>query len=196
VAYIGAEFCPFCAGERWPLIMALGRFGSFSGLELTHSASDDVYPNTATFSFADASYSSQYIELSTVELQSNVRAGASYQTLQTPTPLQRTLVQTYDAAPYVPASNAGSIPFSDFANQYVVAGATFDVGVLRGMTQEQIAAALSDPTTDQARAILGSANVLLAAICIATGDAPADVCGQAAVKSLEQALAATPAPAQ
>src|SRR5581483_1419549 len=35
VLYIGAEYCPYCASERWSLIAALSRFGSFSGLELT-----------------------------------------------------------------------------------------------------------------------------------------------------------------
>ncbi len=30
VLFVGAEFCPFCAAERWPLIVALSRFGHFS----------------------------------------------------------------------------------------------------------------------------------------------------------------------
>src|SRR5580704_4304478 len=28
VLYIGAEYCPFCAAERWAMIAALGRFGT------------------------------------------------------------------------------------------------------------------------------------------------------------------------
>lgn len=195
ITYVGAEYCPFCAGERWPLIVALSRFGTFSNLQLTHSASDDVYPNTPTFSFVGASYASSYVEFSAVELQSNVRSGSTYQALQTPTPAQNQVLQKYDAPPYVPASAAGSIPFLDFANQYLVTGASFDVGLLRGMSQPQIAATLADGSSDQARAIVGSANVLTAAICSATGDQPAEVCGSAAVKSIASALAAAPAPA-
>jgi uncharacterized protein DUF929 len=195
VYYIGAEYCPFCAGERWPLVLALSRFGTFSGLRLTHSASDDVYPNTATFSFVGASYASPYVSLSAVELQSNVRSGNTYRALQTPTADQTRVLQKYNAAPYVPASSAGSIPFIDFAGQYVVSGASFDVGVLRGLSQDQIALTLADTNSAQSRAILGSANALTAAICSATGDSPSDVCGLGAVKSLEASLAGQPAPA-
>ena len=35
VLYIGAEYCPFCAVERWPLVVALSRFGTFAGLGLS-----------------------------------------------------------------------------------------------------------------------------------------------------------------
>jgi Domain of unknown function (DUF929) len=191
---VGAEYCPFCAGERWPLIVALSRFGTFDNLQLSRSASDDVYPSTPTFSFVGSTYTSPYLEFNPVELQSNVRSGSSYQALQTPTPAQTNLLRTYDAPPYVPASAAGSIPFIDFAGQYLVSGAGYDVGTLHGMTQEQVAAALSDPSSPQAQAILGSANVLTAAICTATGNAPANVCNEPVIASLQASLAATPVP--
>jgi Domain of unknown function (DUF929) len=194
VTYLGAEYCPFCAAERWALVAALGRFGTFSNLQLSHSASDDVYPNTPTFSFAGSSYSSPYVEFSPVELQSNVRSGNSYQTLQTPTPAQTQVLQKYDAPPYVPRQSAGAIPFVDFGGQYVGSGASYDPSVLRGLTAEQIAASLSDPNTPQAKAILGQANALTAAICSATGNTVAEVCSLPAVASIQATLAATPAP--
>ena len=46
VLYMGGEYCPYCATERWSLILALDRFGSFSGLEYMQSSSTDIYPNT------------------------------------------------------------------------------------------------------------------------------------------------------
>ena len=196
VTYIGAEYCPFCAGERWPLVVALSRFGSFSGLRLSHSAADDVYPNTATLSFFGSSYSSPYVELSAVETQTNVRSGGSYKDLQTPTPAQESLLRTYDAPPYVPASSAGAIPFLDIANQYMVTGSNFDVGQLRGLSQAQIAAMVKDSSTDAGRAIVGTANVLTAAVCSATADNPPDVCSQPVVRTQEAALAALPTPAR
>jgi hypothetical protein len=195
VTYMGAEYCPFCAAERWPLIVALSRFGTFSGLRLSHSAGDDVYPNTPTFSFYGATYTSPYVEFSGVELQTNVRSGGSYTSLQTPTPAQDSLLRTYDAPPYVPAGSAGAIPFLDIANQYLVNGASYDSGLLRGLSQAQIAAMLPDGTSSQARAIIGTANILTAAVCSATGDSPADVCQTPAVQTLQATLAATPAPA-
>src|SRR5579883_612664 len=38
VLYMGAEYCPFCAAERWAMIAALSRFGSFSNLHTTTSS--------------------------------------------------------------------------------------------------------------------------------------------------------------
>src|SRR5579859_2792490 len=52
--YVGAEYCPYCAGERWGTVVALSRFGTFSGLTLMRSSSTDVYPNTPTLSFRNA----------------------------------------------------------------------------------------------------------------------------------------------
>ena len=54
VLYVGAEYCPFCAAQRWPVVVALSRFGTWSGLGQTTSASDDVYPDTSTLSFHGA----------------------------------------------------------------------------------------------------------------------------------------------
>lgn len=189
VLYIGAEFCPYCAAERWAMVVALSRFGSFSGLETTTSAADDVFPSTPTLTFVHASYQSQYVSFSTVELTTNQRVNGAYAPLQTPTPNQNQLMNTYDAPPYVSSDSAGSIPFVDIANQYVLAGATYSPGVLDGKTWGQIATSLSDPSTDVAKSIVGAANLMTAAVCQATSDQPSDVCGQPAVKSLEDTLA-------
>lgn len=67
--YIGAEYCPFCAAERWSMILALSRFGSFSGLTYMESSSTDTYANTPTFSFRNAIYTSNYISFVSVETQ-------------------------------------------------------------------------------------------------------------------------------
>ena len=37
VLYLGAEYCPYCGAERWSMIVALSRFGTFSGLATVHS---------------------------------------------------------------------------------------------------------------------------------------------------------------
>ena len=36
--YVGAEFCPYCGAMRWAMIVALSRFGTFTGLATVHSA--------------------------------------------------------------------------------------------------------------------------------------------------------------
>ena len=56
VLYLGADFCPYCAAVRWPLIVALSRFGTFSGLRTTRSGiangadQHEPYPATPTWS--------------------------------------------------------------------------------------------------------------------------------------------------
>jgi hypothetical protein len=188
VTYIGAEYCPYCAAERWALVIGLSRFGQFDGLQLSHSASDDVYPNTATFSFVNSTYRSVYVDFESVELQSNQRSGAAYAPLQTATPDQQRLLQVFDAPPYVSSSAAGAIPFMSIANQYVLSGASYDVGVLRGLSAEAIANNLSDPTSATTRAIVGSANTLTAALCQVTSNTPANVCVAPSIQSLQASL--------
>ena len=88
VTYVGAEYCPYCAAERWAVAVALSRFGTFSGLSGTHSSSSDVYPDTQTLSFYGSSYSSAYVDFQPVEEATNQEVGGTYPTLQTPTAAQ------------------------------------------------------------------------------------------------------------
>ena len=173
--YYGAEFCPYCAAERWPLIIALSRFGTFSGLQTTTSSSNDVYPNTMTFTFRAATYTSQYIEFRSVETTDR-----DQKPLQSPTPAEQQLVTKYDAD--------GSIPFVDFANKYAFNGATYKPDVISGMSWLAIADSLKSPDSPQARAMLGSANLITAAICKTTGDQPAAVCSSTTIQDLEKTL--------
>jgi hypothetical protein len=58
--YIGADYCPYCAFERWGMIVALSRFGTFSGLRTVHSGNNpgEVFPNTPTWTFYGSAYTS------------------------------------------------------------------------------------------------------------------------------------------
>jgi hypothetical protein len=160
IVFVSEESCPFCAAERWPVVIALSHFGTWSHLGATTSSSTDVYPSTATFSFRDASYSSPYLALRTTELTDN--AGHQLQSL---TPLDNELLDRYDVPPYVnSADQSGAVPFLDIDNHYVLAGAQYDPQVLAGMSIRQIAAQLDDPASPVAKAVDGSANVLIAAI--------------------------------
>jgi thiol-disulfide isomerase/thioredoxin len=184
--YIGAEYCPYCAAERWAMIMALSRFGTFSGLAATHSAAKngagqaELYPNTPTWTFAHASYASKYLTFTPVETYTNVPdpATGGYTTLQTPTAEQQALLTKYDTA------YGGAIPFLDFGNKYLSVGASYDPGVLAGKTWAQVAADLHDPSSSVAAAAGGTANYLTAAICGITHDQPASAC-TSVVKALQ-----------
>jgi thiol-disulfide isomerase/thioredoxin len=176
VVYIGAEYCPFCAAERWAMVAALSRFGTFSNLGQTHSSSTDVYPNTPTLSFHEARYTSQYLSFQGVETQSNQPSGGGYAALDTPTSAQQQVLNKYDATPYVPSGAAGSIPFIDFGNQAVVSGASYSPQLLAGKTADQIAAALSDPSSPIAKAVDGTANAFTTLLCGLTHNQPSTVC--------------------
>jgi hypothetical protein len=174
VLYIGAEFCPYCAAERWPVTVALSRFGTFSNLGTTHSASEDVFPNTATLSFHGATYTSQYLAFTGVETTTNEMVGNGYKPLDTPAAEDQKTFDTYNKPPYV--ESQGSIPFIDLGGKYVNSGATYSPEVLAGKTQAQIADALKDPSSPIAKAVDASANVYTAAICKLTNNHPAKVC--------------------
>jgi hypothetical protein len=176
IIYIGAEYCPYCATERWPMVIALSRFGTFSNLGVTHSASGDVYPSTQTFSFHGATYTSDYLVFHGVETASNVVSGNSYKTLDTPTATEQQILSTYNAPPYVAANSAGAIPFVDFGGKYLISGSTYSPQVLQGKTADQIADALNDPSSDIYKGVMGAANTIIAAICNLTGNLPANVC--------------------
>ena len=175
VFYYGAEYCPYCAAERWPLIIALSRFGTFSGLATTTSSSTDIYPNTVTFTFRNAKYTSQYIDLVSVEYLDR-----DQNALQSPTAAEQQLVSKYDTA--------GSIPFLDFGNHYASAGATYLPDTIGGMSWLAVADSLQQSDSTQAKAILGSANLITAAICKITQDQPSAVCSSSTLQNLEKNL--------
>ncbi len=175
VFYYGAEYCPYCAAQRWPLIIALSRFGTFSNLSTTTSSSTDIFPNTPTFTFHNAIYTSQYVDFRGVETTDR-----NQNPLETPTAAEQALVSRYDTG--------GSIPFIDIANRYAAAGAMYSPDLLAGSTWQEIANNLEQSSTSQAKAILGSANLITAAICKATGDQPSSVCSSQTIQSLETKL--------
>ena len=175
VFYEGAEYCPYCAAERWAMIVALSRFGTFSGLQTTTSSSTDIYANTVTFTFRSATYTSQYIDFRAVETSDR-----NQQPLQTPTSAEQSLVSKYDSG--------GTIPFLDFGNRYASTGAMYSPDLLGGMRWPDVALAVQNSDSTQAKAIVGAANLITAAICKLTGDQPAAVCSTASMQGLEKKL--------
>jgi hypothetical protein len=178
VLYIGAEYCPYCAAERWAVIVALSRFGTFSGLSPIRSAAKDgagnaePYPLTPTWTFAKATYTSSYLTFTPVEGYTNIpdKATGFYTVLQTPTAAQQALLNKYDAA------YQGAIPFIDYGNKHLSVGASYNPAVLSGLTWAQIADDLHDPTSTVGKSVLGTANFATAAICSLTNDQPASAC--------------------
>jgi thiol-disulfide isomerase/thioredoxin len=126
VVYVGAEYCPYCAATRWPMIMALSRFGTFKNLKEMTSSSTDVDPNTHTFAFLDASYSSQWVDFQPTE-----SFDRNDQPLQSPSAQVAQVYSTYDQAPYT--GQTGALPFLDIANRFSLYQTIYDPAVLAGL---------------------------------------------------------------
>ena len=185
IVYVGAEYCPYCAGERWPLVQALTRFGTFSNLSPTTSgAAPEAYPDTPTFTFVGSTFTSSYITFTPVEI-----ADRTGQPLQQMTADQQQLLKVYDAPPYVPASSKNAIPFLDIGGVYLQTGSAFGVELLQGMSLEQIAGSLASSSSKTGQAIDASANLMTAAICEVTSGQPAAVCTAPGVVAATQRLA-------
>jgi hypothetical protein len=184
VLYVGAEYCPFCAAERWSMVTALARFGTFQNLAYSHSSSSDVYPSTPTFTFYGSTYTSPYIDFEPVETLTNIPGGPDgYTNLQTPTAAQQALLQKYNAAPYFTPAVAGHIPFLLVGERYAWVGSGFSPQDLHGLSQAQVAADLAAAKTTLAQAILANANEIAATICQVDGGRPAAVCGTPGVSA-------------
>jgi hypothetical protein len=192
--YYGAEYCPYCAAERWGMTAALSRFGTWSNLKIAASSHSDIYPATHTFSYHGATLTSQYLTFSGVEQYSNVPlAGASppYTTLQNPTQEELSVLTKYSSAKYNPNASTGggiSFPFIDIGNVAIFSGASFNPAILANLTWSDIAGGLSDPTNPATQAIVATANYMTAAICASTKGAPASVCTSSGVQAAAKAL--------
>jgi thiol-disulfide isomerase/thioredoxin len=195
MVYMGAEYCPYCAAERWGMIVALSRFGTFTGLQTTHSAAADgagnaePNPNTPTWTFANSKFTSKYLTFAPVELETNIpdKSNGGYTNLQTPTSAEQALINKWDAPPYTPQGDNGSIPFIDFGNKYMISGASYDGSVLDGKSWATISAALNNPSSPIAQGVDGTANYITASICKLTNNQPATAC-TSVVQGLENKL--------
>jgi hypothetical protein len=177
VLYMGGEFCPWCAAERWVIAAAVSRFGRLTGLRFIHSSPLDAYPSTPTLTFVSARYTSRYLQFVPVEWYGEKPDSATpflHVYLQHPTRQQEALFAKYAG---------GSIPFLDIGNRYTLPHAQYLPSVLAGLTWGQVAAAMRNPASPVGKDIDGAANIITAAICRLTGNEPAGVCTSAGVRA-------------
>ena len=146
VLYVGAEFCPYCAAERWPLVVALSRFGTLSGLGTMQSNANGAFPNLQTLTFATTTYKSRYVAFVSRERYSDQQnsAGTAFVDFQLLDPAEASVFDRYD----VPARTGqpkGTLAFVDVGNRYVSAGSSFPPSFLSGLSRNQIANGLIRP---------------------------------------------------
>jgi Domain of unknown function (DUF929) len=176
VLYVGTEFCPYCVAESWALIVALSRFGEFSGLRTSRSPDFDGVPPTDGWTFYGSSYTSRYLAFAPVETYSNVLVkptddpgkAKSYRKLQRLTAAEQAAMSHYDSP--------RQTPFIDFGGAAGQIGSDVAPTMLAGLTWSQIAADLRHPATAAGGAILFSVNQLTSELCQLTDDRPAAAC--------------------
>jgi hypothetical protein len=176
VLYVATEYCPYCVAESWPLVVALSRFGEFSGLRTSRSARfDNVLPIDG-WTFYGSSYSSPYLTFVPVEIRSNALVNQradpdkarSYRVLQQLTPAEKTVLDRLD--------HGRGVPFVDFGGRATLLSSGVPPDALAGLTWSQIAASLRRPGTPAGFTILAAADVLTAEFCTLTGNRPATAC--------------------
>ncbi len=170
VLYVGGEFCPFCAGERWALTVALSKFGTFDNLQIIHSAEQDV----PTLTYLGSDYTSKYLTFTPKEMKGNEKDSAgNWVDLEKLTDEQSSLFTNL---------GGGSFPFIDFGGTHMQSGGSVDVRTLLGKSQTEIAAALAASTTKDTSQSSLEGNVNLVAgefirtICGLTDNQPSNVC--------------------
>jgi Domain of unknown function (DUF929) len=167
LVYIGAEFCQYCAAERWPLVISLMRFGNFTGLEyMTSAAGEGDY---ATFTLSNITYASPYLVFQPFEHETRAQG-----TILTPVPANY-------SSPWQSARSG--YPFLNFRNQYIVAGSLVaDPSILAGKNWTQVMSSIraGDALGTEVK---GVANAITALICKITDNSPASVCNQSPIPS-------------
>lgn len=164
--YIGAEFCPFCAAERWPMIIALSKFGTFANLQQTHSAVTDG--NVGTWSFYGSTYTSPYLTFVSVENATNTD-----KPLEQPTAAQQA-IWTNNETKYL--GQGGSYPFIDIGGKYLMLSSQYDDSIVYNHSFSTILSTVGTNNNTIGASIDASAAVMTKYICDVTGNKPASVC--------------------
>jgi len=182
VSYVGAEYCPYCAIQRWALLVALSKFGSFTNLDnQILSSSSDVYPSLASWSFIGAKYSSTYFTFDPTEVTSSTPGDVGgYQPLEKMSAAQQRAFSKFNPQ--------GGLPFVDIGNNYVTLGASSSPSVLEGLTLGEIGGDLSSASSPVAQAIDGTANYLIAALCTMVQGPTPSVCSTPIIRLASKAL--------
>lgn len=178
--FMGGQFCPFCAADRWAFVKATSRFGTWTNLRpLQSQGGVDGFDSLPTYNLVGARYHSDLISLRHKEV-----ADVSGNKLESLDSRESGLVNAYDAGGSIPFTVAGGS-----SGQYTV-GLAFSPGLLKGQSFGQLRRAVaSNANTPTVKAIGAEADAMTALLCKLTGGKPAATCSAANIAALEQQLA-------
>jgi thiol-disulfide isomerase/thioredoxin len=154
VFFMGAEYCPYCAAERWAIVRALQKYGQWNGLKQTISAArDEPFLNLPTYDFTEATYTSSHIEFVSREIKDR-----EFKQLQKLLKPEEKLVRKYNPSK--------EIPFLLIAGRFVQVGAGFTPKIFIGHTFRQTETELKKIESDIRKTIDAEANIIAALLCV------------------------------
>ena len=135
-------------------------------------------------SFHGSTYTSRYLVFKPFETTDR-----NHNKLDTLPTAEGLLFTKYDNPPYVPSSAANTIPFAYIGGKYMISGSGYVPTDIANASHLGIARALQNAGLKVTTDIVGSANLISAAICEATKQQPASVCGTSGVQAAAAQLA-------
>lgn len=166
--FIGAQYCPHCAGQRWPLVKALDQFGIFS--HATSSANDDG--TIPTFDLHGATYTSKYVAFVHRDLEDR-----KHYPLDSLSPEEQSIFNRLDPDGAIPLISVGG---------YALVGDGYGLNLIQGKSFSTVQQAMQrgDRTDPLVSAINGEANSITAFICHADQMQPRTVCNRPAIRGI------------
>jgi len=166
--FIGAQYCPHCAGQRWAIVKALNQFGTFS--HMTSSANDDG--TIPTYDLRDATYSSKYVAFVHKDLEDR-----NHQPLESLSPGEQALFSQYDPSGGIPMVLAGG---------YAALGDGYDLSLIQSKSFGTVQHDLQqgDSSNPLVPAVNAEANSITAFICHADSMRPHSACSRPVIRSL------------
>jgi hypothetical protein len=174
--FIGAQYCPFCGAERWAIVKALGRLGTWSKLSQGNSSSgQDGFDTIPTFDLLHAGYDSSYVAFDHKDVADN--AGNNLESLSSQ---EQSLFNRLDPS--------GSIPLV-YVDGYAMTGSGYSPAELQGKSFSGVQGQLEQNGSEAyVSDINAEANLLTGFLCKATGNRPAGVCRTAIVQRIERGI--------
>ena len=174
--FIGALYCPFCASERWAIVKALNRFGTWSNLHSSESKGGaGGFGTISTFDLMNAHYSSRYVAF--VSRDTEDRDNNPLQPLSSE---QQPLLNRYD-----PTGGIAMVLAAD----HVMVGAGFLPCAIDGKSFRDAQLGIQrGASATYVHDINAESNLITAYLCRADGMQPAAACGTPVVKHILTAV--------
>jgi len=170
VFFMGAEYCPYCAAERWAIVRALSKYGQWTGLKQTMSAArDEPFLNLPTYDLIEATYTSQHIEFVAREIKDR-----EFKPLQKLLKTEEKLVRKYNPEK--------KIPFLLIGGRFMQIEAGFSPKIFIGHTFRQTETELKKIESDIRKTIDDEASIISALLCIS--GLPPELCKETVVAEL------------